>query len=285
MSLSQNPKIKPRMRILIVGCGGVGSEVAKLVRNEEITFVDFDRIELSNLNRQAYFTEADIGEYKAETISRKLNKKYMNKRIEEVTHEELDEYDAVFSCLDTVASRMELNLMFKRTKCDILIDCGVEGMKMHVKRVSQTDSCLYCIKYMYTTQKEIHLCSLRSVPKEITSANRERVLLSIIAKRLDSEVHKDKNSVCSIVKYFNSKAPEKLWTTEFEVHGLIHQVIPSICTTNSICAGYAVMMLYGVIAEDFLFYDTRFINSLSRVCISPDPDCLVCGSDRPKLFK
>ena len=52
---------------MILGCGGLGSWVAAglaCVGVGRLTLVDDDVVELSNLNRQLLFTEADIGRAK-----------------------------------------------------------------------------------------------------------------------------------------------------------------------------------------------------------------------------
>lgn len=57
-------------RVAIIGLGGIGSAVAASLAASgvgRIHCVDGDRVELSNLNRQLVFTEADIGRPKAET--------------------------------------------------------------------------------------------------------------------------------------------------------------------------------------------------------------------------
>lgn len=61
-------------RILIVGAGGIGCELVKSIRGlplEEIHIIDMDAIEISNLNRQFYFRQKDIGKYKAEILAKK----------------------------------------------------------------------------------------------------------------------------------------------------------------------------------------------------------------------
>lgn len=58
-------------KVLIIGVGGVGQTVATyLVTNGVInlTIVDFDKVELSNLNRQILLTEKDLGKDKAEVV-------------------------------------------------------------------------------------------------------------------------------------------------------------------------------------------------------------------------
>lgn len=60
--------------IYLIGAGGVGSFLAPtmvcLVGKNNITLVDGDKLERKNLNRQL-FTEADIGQNKAEALARR----------------------------------------------------------------------------------------------------------------------------------------------------------------------------------------------------------------------
>lgn len=47
-----------RVKILIIGCGGLGSNIAEILVRcgvKNLTLVDFDNVDISNLNRQNYF--------------------------------------------------------------------------------------------------------------------------------------------------------------------------------------------------------------------------------------
>lgn len=62
-------------RICVLGCGGLGTHILfelAAVGARHLTILDFDRIELSNLNRQILYKEADIGSVKVETAKRRL---------------------------------------------------------------------------------------------------------------------------------------------------------------------------------------------------------------------
>jgi len=62
------------MKIGIAGVGGIGSNVAvNLVRSgiSQFTIVDFDRVELTNLNRQFYFRD-QLGSYKVDMLKENL---------------------------------------------------------------------------------------------------------------------------------------------------------------------------------------------------------------------
>ena len=61
-------------KVAVVGLGGLGSNVAMWLARlgvGHLLLYDFDKVELSNLNRQYYFFE-DVGKYKAEALLAKL---------------------------------------------------------------------------------------------------------------------------------------------------------------------------------------------------------------------
>ena len=63
--------------ICIIGCGGLGTTTAQYLAMTgvgKILLIDFDNIELSNLNRQISFLEADIGKNKAEILKKNILK-------------------------------------------------------------------------------------------------------------------------------------------------------------------------------------------------------------------
>lgn len=62
---------KCRLLIAGAGLGSVISECALRLGFENITLIDFDKVELSNLNRQNY-TNEDVGTLKAEAIVKRL---------------------------------------------------------------------------------------------------------------------------------------------------------------------------------------------------------------------
>jgi len=64
-----------RARVLVIGAGAVGNEVAKnlaLVGVRRLTLVDPDTVELSNLNRCIFFREGDVGRKKVHVARRAL---------------------------------------------------------------------------------------------------------------------------------------------------------------------------------------------------------------------
>lgn len=104
-------------KVLILGAGGVGQHVSTyLVTNgiENITILDFDKVEISNLNRQILLTEKDIGKYKVNVVKEALNAKNKDAHIEAI-NTKLDlsnvseiitnKYDVVVDALDNWESK------------------------------------------------------------------------------------------------------------------------------------------------------------------------------------
>ena len=71
---SEQSQLLRQARVSVVGLGGLGSNVAMWLARlgvGHLQLIDFDRVELSNLNRQYYFL-GDVGEFKAVALLPKL---------------------------------------------------------------------------------------------------------------------------------------------------------------------------------------------------------------------
>ena len=64
-------------KVLIVGCGGLGTPIIDLLCRAgigEIGIMDHDKVSISNLHRQVMFTSDDVGKYKVNILKKKLIK-------------------------------------------------------------------------------------------------------------------------------------------------------------------------------------------------------------------
>jgi molybdopterin-synthase adenylyltransferase len=71
-------KIK-NSRVLIIGIGGLGCPLITYLASAGVTnigIVDYDKVELSNLNRQTLFNSSDIGKFKVTQAKIKIRKIY-----------------------------------------------------------------------------------------------------------------------------------------------------------------------------------------------------------------
>lgn len=109
-----------RGRVLVIGVGGLGSPAALYLAAAgvgTIGLVEFDRVELSNLQRQILFATSEVGEPKIDIAARRL--KALNPEINIVTHPErldaknatplLAQYDVVVDGSDNFATRYLVN--------------------------------------------------------------------------------------------------------------------------------------------------------------------------------
>ncbi len=72
--------------VLIIGMGGLGCPLLYYLSASgvgRIGIVDFDKVELSNLNRQSLFNLKDVGKFKVDQAKKVINK--MNKKIKIIT--------------------------------------------------------------------------------------------------------------------------------------------------------------------------------------------------------
>jgi molybdopterin/thiamine biosynthesis adenylyltransferase len=114
----RRPRLPPLGRqpsLGIVGAGALGNFVGlglALAGFKDMTFIDPDVIELTNLNRQVFFAGA-VGAGKAETLADRLNQ-WFDTRARGVqdyfkSSHDLDGFEVVFDCVDNFASRIALS--------------------------------------------------------------------------------------------------------------------------------------------------------------------------------
>ena len=102
--------------VAIVGLGALGTAAAdRLCRAGigSLRLIDPDKVELSNLQRQSLYTEADIGAYKVEAAALRLHEinggVSITSIIGELSNAHLGSPGAVADCTDNMAARALLN--------------------------------------------------------------------------------------------------------------------------------------------------------------------------------
>ncbi len=128
--------------VLIIGLGGLGCPLLTyLVASGvgKIGIVDFDKVEVSNLNRQTLFNPSDIGKFKVKQAKIRVNK--INKKIkvvpfqEKITSKNIDKILKNFSIIcdgtDNYKSRYIINDYCLKNK-KILITSAISKFDGHL---------------------------------------------------------------------------------------------------------------------------------------------------------
>ena len=141
--------------VLIVGCGGIGCTTAELLARAgvgQITLIDADTIEMSNLQRQIAYVEDNIGFYKAEILAKRLQQINPHIRVESRTVK-LDEsnaeeliaaQDLVLDGCDNFTTRYLVNQVCKQFNVP-LISASAIGFQGQLFMVEGESACYECL--------------------------------------------------------------------------------------------------------------------------------------------
>lgn len=127
-------KIK-NAHILLVGIGGVGSFCFEtLIRCgvENITVIDFDTYEESNLNRQLYATIDTLGKKKIDTallraksINENVNINVLDTFLDFNSDFDFSSYDYIIDACDSVSAKANLIINAKKYNKKIIVSLGI----------------------------------------------------------------------------------------------------------------------------------------------------------------
>ena len=131
-------------KILLVGVGGLGCPLATYLAASgigEIGLVDFDKIEISNLNRQTLFKESDIGKYKVDQAKKAIKQINKNTKIslfkKRLTKKNISQifkkYDIICDGTDNYPTRYLIN-DYCRLKKKILISSAINKFDGHLMK-------------------------------------------------------------------------------------------------------------------------------------------------------
>lgn len=136
--------------VLIVGMGGVGSFAAEFIARAGVgnmTIVDGDVVDITNINRQLPALHSTIGLPKVKIVGDRLmdiNPELQLTRIEEFLSPErafeivTEDYDYVVDCIDSITPKLNLIIAAKRKRVKIISSMGAGG-KMDVAKVKVAD--------------------------------------------------------------------------------------------------------------------------------------------------
>jgi tRNA A37 threonylcarbamoyladenosine dehydratase len=164
--------------ILVVGLGGVGSFAAEFLTRAGVgnmTIVDGDVIDITNINRQLPALHSTVGQAKVTLVGDRLldiNPDLNLTRIAEFLSPERafeivsDEFDYVLDCIDSITPKLNLIIGAKRKRVKIISCMGaggkMEASKVKVSDIGNTQNC-FLAKTIRRRLKEVKIDKLKVV--------------------------------------------------------------------------------------------------------------------------
>lgn len=136
--------------VIIFGVGGVGSFAAEAIARAGVgnmTIVDFDDVDITNINRQLPALHSTVGKYKVEVMKERIldiNPDINIKAIRDVYNKDTSDkiltenYDYVIDAIDMVTSKIHLIETCKSKGLEIISSMGM-GNKLDPTKIVITD--------------------------------------------------------------------------------------------------------------------------------------------------
>lgn len=294
--------------LLVIGAGGLGCEILKdlsLSGIKNISVIDMDTIELSNLNRQFLFKECDVGKSKSIIASNAIKDKikdinitaYFDK-IQNFNDDFYLKFNMIICGLDSIEARSWINnkiIQIAKNKDIIIpiIDGGTEGFQGSVKLIIPTiTACFECYKSLIPDKVTYPLCTLASTPRLpehcIEWAHQlewERKYPNI---KFDYDNFEHVEKMYEIAKIRADEFGIE-GVTKSKTLGVVKNIIPSIASTNSIISGICCNETIKFLTEcNPNMKDSLYFNGENGILCESDqylklPNCPVCGENEGEI--
>jgi len=136
--------------IIIFGIGGVGGYTCEMLVRAGIgnlTIVDFDKVDITNINRQIIALNSNVGEYKVSAMQKRIldinsaiNLNIVNARVcaENVKELLASKYDYVIDAIDSVTDKINLIVTAKELGLNIISAMGA-GNRIQIPQFEVCD--------------------------------------------------------------------------------------------------------------------------------------------------
>ena len=299
-------------KVLVIGAGGLGCEILKclaLTGFRNITVVDMDTIDLSNLNRQFLFSEKDIGNSKAVIAAEYINRRFghlgvnVNARmckIQDLDDSFYGQFDIFIAGLDNIPARRWLNsTIFSLLERDaggnvdpssirFLLDGGTEGFKGQARVIVPTmTACFECTLDTFPPVTTYPLCTIAETPR--LPEHCVEYALTVLFDRAFPGKNFNADNQSDLDWLFEASLAR---ATAFNISGVTKQltkgvakrIIPAVASTNALIAATLVNEAFKiatysnpVMSNYFMYMGQTGINT-QTIAYEKKQDCTVCMS-------
>lgn len=138
-------------KVIVFGVGGVGGNTAEmLVRSgvSNLTIVDFDKVDVTNINRQIVALQSTVGKYKVEVLKERLMDINPNLKLKAfndiLTADNIDkfnlkDYDYVVDCIDDLPAKQNLIKYCYNNNINIIVSCGAGNRYQNLPKFEVCD--------------------------------------------------------------------------------------------------------------------------------------------------
>ncbi|KAJ5943626.1 hypothetical protein N7516_003794 [Penicillium verrucosum] len=297
-------------KILVIGAGGLGCEILKnlaLSGFKDIHVIDMDTIDISNLNRQFLFRQADIGKPKAEVAAAFVQKRvkgvnitpYVGK-IQDKDEDYYMQFNIVICGLDSIEARRWINSTLismvdedDPSSLKPLVDGGTEGFKGQARVILPSiSSCIECQLDMHAPRAAVPLCTIATIPRQPQHCIEWAHQIAWQEKRKDETFDGDD---LEHISWIYNAAYER--AQQFHIHGVTFQmtqgvvknIIPAIASTNAVIAASTTSEVLKIATgcnpflTNYMMYAGEEGVYTYTFEAEKKPDCPVCGELARKL--
>ena len=164
-------------KVLVIGVGGLGCPLITYLAASgvgKIGILDFDKVELSNLNRQTLFNLGDLGKFKVNQAKKYINKinskvkiKIFNKKLTSKNIRKiLSKFDIICDGTDNYNTRYLINDFCVKNK-KILISAAISKFEAHI------------FNFNFSKNIPCYRCFMPEIPKLENKCDAEGILPTV----------------------------------------------------------------------------------------------------------
>eukprot|EP00386_Alphamonas_edax_P009875 GDKI01032309.1.p1 GENE.GDKI01032309.1~~GDKI01032309.1.p1 ORF type:complete len:451 (-),score=144.27 GDKI01032309.1:193-1545(-) len=300
-------------KLLVIGAGGLGCEILKglaLSGFRNITVIDMDHIDVTNLNRQFLFRAKDVGQPKSVVAANFINERFghlgvrvtpMVGKIQDHGEDFYSQFTLIIAGLDNINARRWINSMLHSmvqrdeegnidpSTIKAMLDGGTEGFKGQSRVIVPTvTSCFECSLDSFPPQVNFPMCTIAETPR-LPEHCIEYALVVLWEKEFKDK--KPDSDSPEDMQWIYQRAAER--ADQFKIPGVtysltlgvVKRIIPAVASTNafiaaSLCSEAVKMCTYsGPALNSYMMYMGHNGVYTHTFEYEKKEGCLVCTSE------